>query len=262
MVGCRCILITTAPAAPWRDNAGQWTLGDLLSNFALTMNLTYNRPMLGPLWTLPLELQMYVALPLIFMLLGARKHPLVVLAMLVAAMAVADFQPLVSDRLGVAQFVPCFLGGVLAYTLTPRVRSSLPSWLWPLLLLAAVGCYCVFAPSPAEGNYAPKWLFCLVVGSTVPMFRDSRSVIVNTMSHVIATYSYGIYLLHYIALWIGCVVLAKQPIPAQWSEATVILVVACAASYHLIEKPAVGVGAALARRNPPVAAGKVAALRS
>jgi peptidoglycan/LPS O-acetylase OafA/YrhL len=39
----------------------QWRWFEYLSNLCLTTNLTYTDNMVGGLWTLPLEVQMYVA---------------------------------------------------------------------------------------------------------------------------------------------------------------------------------------------------------
>jgi peptidoglycan/LPS O-acetylase OafA/YrhL len=45
-----------------------WKQSEYLSNMALTTNLTYSDNMIGGLWTLPLEVQMYLALPLLFLI--------------------------------------------------------------------------------------------------------------------------------------------------------------------------------------------------
>src|ERR1700741_5259738 len=42
----------------------QWSTLELFSNLTLTQNLTYSKVMSDPLWSLPLEVQMYIALPL------------------------------------------------------------------------------------------------------------------------------------------------------------------------------------------------------
>ena len=59
------------PYAPFRT-FHQPTALELFSNLTLTQNLTRARSLLGPLWSLPWEVQMYVALPVVFLLVRRR----------------------------------------------------------------------------------------------------------------------------------------------------------------------------------------------
>src|SRR5207253_2096098 len=60
------------------ETTRHWAWTEYLSNMTLTMNLFYVDVMLGALWTLPLEVQMYLALPFLFVI--GRSRPLWVLA--------------------------------------------------------------------------------------------------------------------------------------------------------------------------------------
>lgn len=55
------------------------TVGDILSNFLLVQNLTGAKPYPTVLWSLPLELQMYLFLPALY-LLAKRIHAVGLLA--------------------------------------------------------------------------------------------------------------------------------------------------------------------------------------
>ncbi|RYH15749.1 MAG: hypothetical protein EON54_28565, partial [Alcaligenaceae bacterium] len=74
----------------------------LMSNLLLVQNITGDRSMPDPLWTLPYEVQMYLLLPTLYAL--ARSAQSMLWAWLLFALALAA---LAGDEL--LQFVPCFL---------------------------------------------------------------------------------------------------------------------------------------------------------
>ena len=88
-----------------------WKWTEYLSNLALTTNLTYSDNMVGGLWTLPLEVQMYVALPFLF-LIGRARHWSILALLWVAAIPLAILQLNTSARLNVLGYAPCFIAGV------------------------------------------------------------------------------------------------------------------------------------------------------
>jgi peptidoglycan/LPS O-acetylase OafA/YrhL len=214
------------------------------------MNLTFTQPVLGPLWSLPIEAQMYVALPIIFLMLGPTRSPRVALILWVVAVAAAWVQPTFSDRLNVIGFAPCFIAGIVAYTLSGRYGTRVAALWWIPFLVATLGAFAV-AQNFADGgvyNRPLGWVFCLAIGLAIPLFRDSALTAVNSVANHVARYSYGIYLFHCIALWVGCTVLASLPETAQWTIAVAILVIMSVGSYHLLEKPAIDFGARLTRK--------------
>ena len=109
---------------------------NLWQNLTLTQNLFFTtKPVfprtVAPFWTLPLEVEMYVALPLLFLIFRNRpaRH---LAAIWVISVAMAFIQPELGDRWLIIRFVPCFLGGVIAWRLIRgRDRGRLPQWLWP-----------------------------------------------------------------------------------------------------------------------------------
>ncbi len=61
-----CLHIPVDPFCPFQHPSGV----ELLSNLGLIQNLTRARSLVGPLWSLPWEVQMYFALPFVFLLVS------------------------------------------------------------------------------------------------------------------------------------------------------------------------------------------------
>lgn len=222
----------------------EWSGFEIAANVLLVQNLVYARFMAEILWSLPLEVQMYGFLPLLF--LYFRRRPVQRLLWLwVLSVPIAMLQPLVTARLSVFEFAPCFLAGVIAWRLSGRARW--PGWLWPLALGLACLAFVVWA-EPRANNYG-RWLVCLAVGLVLPLLREWRWPWLNRVSQVIARYSYGIYLFHPILLWLSFVVLEGTPPWRQWALLAVLLVVVPWLAYHLIEQPMIRLGAALGQRG-------------
>jgi peptidoglycan/LPS O-acetylase OafA/YrhL len=69
-----CVLSVYAfGIAPGIDQVPRsWNVKELFANPSLMQNLFYADSMVGGLWTLPLEVQMYVALPVLFVVFCNR----------------------------------------------------------------------------------------------------------------------------------------------------------------------------------------------
>jgi peptidoglycan/LPS O-acetylase OafA/YrhL len=216
------------------------------------MNLTGSRLVLGPLWTLPLEVQMYLVLPFIF-LLTRRATDLGRIGILFGLSLLAAWTlPAIAGRLYGATFAPCFMAGIVAYALRDRITPRLSGSLWPLFLLAAVLVY-IGIEGLLEGvvHFALQDSLCLAVGVALPLFRQSNSAMLNRVTHLLARYSYGVYLFHCIALWIGIFWIRPRSFWLGALLALVLLVTLAVAGYHLIEAPAIRWGERIARRLAP-----------
>jgi peptidoglycan/LPS O-acetylase OafA/YrhL len=252
-----CVLLVVAlsvPCQPLGVPPARPSWGLILTNLTLTTDL-FNYPViLAPLWTLPIELQMYVLMPLTFMLLGTSRNPRVALGLWLLSALVGWLQLGLARWLPVIDCGPCFLAGTVAYALSTLYTKRLPSILWmPFLLGVLCGFYVIQQGVPDNfGNMPLQWMFCLVVGLLIPAFHDSRLAIVNCLARLISRYSYGIYLFHCIAIWFGYAVLKDLPEPLQWLVVLASLSVLSIGSYHLLEKPAIDFGAWLTTPSAPI----------
>lgn len=213
-------------------------LGQLLSNFLLTQNLTQSPSVVGPLWSLPYEIQMYVLLPAIFLLFRGRSAWAALGLWAVTALVCA---PTLPAWLSVGNFAPCFLGGILAWRV--RRKDWILGWLWPLFI--AAGC-ASFAFARFDRKYT-GWLACLLLGAAVPLFRPVANRAVVFMAHSVAKYSYGIYLAHEPLLWLAFRHF-HGPKLLKWAVFLPLLVVVPVAVFHLIESPCIKLGTRLAKR--------------
>jgi peptidoglycan/LPS O-acetylase OafA/YrhL len=221
-----------------------WTYFELFANLALVQNLTYARLMSDPLWSLPLEVQMYFMLPFLFVFF--RHRPVKwLLAFWLLSLPVAMLPKLLMPRLEVFAYVPCFLGGVIAWRLQGRER--LPAWLWPLALAAASLVYILFAET--RNNYYSRWAVCLALGLAIPWLRQLRAPALNLASKTVAKYSYGIYLFHYPMLALCFETLSGWHPAAQWGLFWATMIVLPYLGYHLIEHPMMKLGAAWRERK-------------
>jgi peptidoglycan/LPS O-acetylase OafA/YrhL len=205
----------------------------VLANLFLVQDLWKIDSVIAPLWSLCYEMHMYLLLPALFLFVRVtrRTWPLLLLWAVVAAIA-GKFgimgQPGVREFL---MFAPCFLSGIVAYRLTMTRKLRLPSWLWPLAVLLCTAVYLHWESDTAV------WYYCLFLGAAIPQFRELRNAAVRRTCQIIARYSYGIYLLHFICMWVAFQAIESVPVAVQW---VVFLVTICAfpvLTYHVIEKP-------------------------
>ena len=95
------------------------------------------------------------------------------------------------------RFAPCFLPGLVAYKLWYKPRAF-PAFYWPVFL---AGCCALFVWVSGSQPIEAGWLICFAIGLGVCFFREMRSTAITGLTKHIARYSYGIYLLHYFAIW-------------------------------------------------------------
>ena len=210
-----------------------WTHRDLAANLTLTQNLFHAQNFISVLWTLPLEVQMYVFLPFLFVALRWRSMGPVLLVWL-ASIPLALLQLHHLPRLNLLGFAPCFLAGVIAWRLGAANRTQLPGWLWP----ACIGVVSLiwFAGDRQHEMYF-RWVFCLALGLTIPYFAEVSSAGVRAVAKTIAKYSYGIYLTHTTAMAIGFVLFRNHI--AQWSVFLGLAATLPPLMYHLVEHPGI-----------------------
>ena len=235
-----------------------WSHTQLVENVTLTQNLFDGPYFLPVLWTLPLEVQMYLFLPFLFVAFRSRSvRP--VLLLWIVTIPLALLQIRYAPRLNLLGFAPCFLAGVISWRLHAPKRERLPGWLWPLCIFLVSliwfsGLW--FSGDPHHQVYF-RWGFCLALGFTIPIFREIPFNSARVVANTIAKYSYGIYLTHTTAMTIGFALIRNHL--AQWSAFLALATALPLLMYHLIENPGIQGGKRIAnwlwdspaRSSPP-----------
>ncbi len=231
---------------------GSWGgLSFFLSNLALIQNLTWQGSIIGPLWSLPYEVQMYVVLPFIY-LLARKKNALPMLIGLWILSAITGNVLRNSDpRYFLEQFkynyfpliwfMPTFLGGVFAFSLSKQKHLNIPGYYWPLLVVGILAGFEYFHPTHEE------WLMGLL-GFAIPQFSEIRSRWAQYISHTVAKYSYGVYLVNLPLIALFFKYFAHLHPVLRWAGFFSSMVVLSVAGYHLVEKPMINLGHRVARR--------------
>jgi peptidoglycan/LPS O-acetylase OafA/YrhL len=210
----------------------------LIANVYLVQNLFYLDSMWGVEWSLAIEVQMYVLLPILFLVLRKRSvgWPTALWAL---SIPIGMLQMLLSPRFNVIAYAPCFLAGVLAWRMLHRTPRRLSNRWWPVILFTLMGIWALFGDSSKVWN---RGLFCLAIGLAVPRFNDLQSRWVVIPSKQIARYSYGIYLSHPAAIAVAL----KFTGPTRWIMLSVLAVLLPILAYHLIEDPLIQLGKRIA----------------
>jgi peptidoglycan/LPS O-acetylase OafA/YrhL len=257
-----CVVAVVAlgwPEASWKQ-AHVPTWEEIAANLLLIQNLWTGHSVLTPLWSLPYEVEMYIVLPVLYLV--ARRHD--ALRWLLSFMVVATiggyvFRKLQHGHLNLAAYVPCFLAGITCYVLRDRITPKLSGRWWPLAVLGAVAAYCVAHTISEPLIYWFGWVYCIAIAALIPLFTDSQCRWLNRAAERVATYSYGIYLLHVPALHI----VFSLWRPGSLALGLVVFVAITAAlaiiAYHTIEAPMIRLASRLVRWRQPA---PVTSLRS
>jgi peptidoglycan/LPS O-acetylase OafA/YrhL len=234
-----------------------WTA--ILENALLVQNLFRTTAIVGPMWTLPLEMQMYLLLPFLYLIARRITSYAGVVVVIFSGFILWYVDRRISvalDSVALVPFAPWFFMGVAAYIgfrlLKPRFHSAcfaavlLGLTLAPMLVARFIG--------GLQGSYM-IFLAGVIFALALPFFRDIGSSIIQKGAHTIATYSYGIYLAHVPVMYVAFYHLSAYPVWLQWSALVLLMLIVPPLTYHLIEEPLIGVGANLAdrlRRPSPV----------
>jgi peptidoglycan/LPS O-acetylase OafA/YrhL len=208
------------------------------ANILLIQNVLGGSNVIGVLWTLPLEIQMYFLLPFLFFYPAELRGLASPTPMTVTVVYARSAFPVDSNSFVVC--IPYFLSGVIAYVLFGKVRPRLPALLMPPLVLLML-CGFMFRPSWRNG-----WWLTLLLGITIPLFRPIRMRWLAASSHHLAKYSYGIYLIHPFCITIGINVLHNYNLVVRISAIVLSMVVIVVPTYHFLEKPMINLGARFA----------------
>jgi peptidoglycan/LPS O-acetylase OafA/YrhL len=239
-----CVSSLRLPLADLPFRAAPFSPSVVFSNLLLVQNLTKTDSELVTLWSLPYEVQMYLVLPALFLLARRFRNIGPLLVIWTATTFVARvWLPSLGAVYDMPVYVPCFLSGVIGYKQACTRRRNLPFILWPFTL-AAISMLYLIHPSLSVG-----WACCLAVGLLIPVFDEPRPGPLRRAAHLIARYSYGIYLAHIACIWISFVVLSNIPWPLQWVLFVTSVVALPVAAYHLLEAPMIELGTRIVQRR-------------
>lgn len=242
------VLITVAFRIPTMQNP----LGDtffqspgvrnIISNVLLVQNLGWRGNILGVMWTLPIEVDMYFLLPFLFFFLRKNFAVWPILALWVAAAGYgrANFPP---DNSSFVVCIPYFLPGIMAYVLFAKLQPRLPAFLMPVLIAVLLS---LFMIHPA---WRLGWCLTLILGLSLPLFRQIRTKWLIKASHNIAKYSYGIYLIHPFSIALAMNAMRGYNPVIRFVVLIVSMVAIVVPAYHFLEKPLIVFGAKFARRK-------------
>jgi len=201
---------------------------------------------------------MYLALPVLFLFVS-RVRPWRVIALWWGGVGLWYLVGLASGMLPLSEgairspaeallkftrFVPCFLPGLVAYKLWSR-RRVLPAWLWPAFLIL---CCCAFLWLSGKRPIETGWFICFGLSLSVPLFQEMPENAFAWLAQRIARYSYGIYLVHYFALWVGFVVCKSLSLGLQIGAFFCLLVLLPVVLYHTVEAPLISQGVRISEK--------------
>jgi peptidoglycan/LPS O-acetylase OafA/YrhL len=199
----------------------------------------------GVMWSLPPDMFMYLLLPGLFFYARSvrRIWPLLVLWVFAVLFGIRFIAPSEGNVFPV--LIPDFLGGVIAYIGFMRRKPVVPGWVFPPLLIAffvsfEVLCY--------HTSVRVDWFVCLALGLILPSIQQLRAGWFTRAAHTLATYSYGIYLLHPFMIVLAIHVLHGKPLALQLAVELVPLAAASWLAYHFVERPLIGYGARVAAK--------------
>jgi len=215
------------------------------SNLLLVQNITGHPSNPPPLWSLPYEVQMYLILPALYAM-TLRPRPVLRAGLLWAASIAVAY---ITSRWGYHQsaLLPCFLPGILAYVLDGRVRRQFS----PALLFAVVAAAALIIPIATAAGASPPtllWALCAVTGVLIPMCRQMETKALAKGVKRVATYSYGIYLTHMVAISFGLTLFPGLPLVVKLAMIAAMLIAAPRVAYRWVEKPGIELGRRLAER--------------
>ena len=217
-------------------------LKEFIANLLLVFNLSKGANVVGASWSLPLEVQMYLFLPFLFMMARATRllWPLLLIDGFVMIYA---YKTLPSFNSSLLMCAPYFIPGVMAFVLLKRTKlQRLPSWLFAPFLFSLI------AIDHRFGNFRRSWAFCLILGLALPFFRDMTATPIRVISHYVARYSYGVYLSHIAAVCVAVHVLQTFSMTVRIAAFVVIFCVLPVVFYHVVEEPMIRLGARVAKK--------------
>jgi len=264
------VYLTKIPVAhigTWSTTLGNHPQAEFLPSLFLVQNFVQFDQILEPLWSLPYEIQTYCLFPLIYLALRRFKSSTILIfawAFLAAVNHVLGPRLLKHANVGHTFSLPdmlfyflWFIAGLYAYKEMQTSRRVVPFWVLPVLL----GFLCLVCTLSYDRT---KFIFIsLCLGLALPHIQECEITAVNRICEWVAKYSFGIYLLHDPAIWLGFIRFAHLPAIVRVGIFLLTTFGGSAVLYHIIEYPMIKLGnhvaAAIGRTKAPVKAQVAAA---
>jgi len=241
------ILIAVAfkiPLSPTPTNLfalGSLSVKNIIFNLLLIQDLRGTN-IVGVMWSLGMEMQMYLVLPILFLYAFHERRIWQFVILWVFAIAVA-YTFASTDGNSLLVVAPDFIPGVVAFVAFSKFKARFPAWTFPLFLLLLMAIF-MRNPGPAR-----SWPLMLCLGLMLPLFRSIRMPALVRASHTVAKYSYGVYLSHFFGIVLAFDLLKGLNRWLQLSVELIFTAIVSVAAYHLIEEPMIHLGSRLAKAN-------------
>jgi peptidoglycan/LPS O-acetylase OafA/YrhL len=231
-------------------SSGEIDVQRILSNILLIQNITNEGSTPGALWSLPYEVQMYLFLPALYLIVGLSKisAPIYIGAIWLAATGFTLALWKLGMNYHLVKYLPCFIPGVLAYSLRKSTKRLKPFWLFLYVATLAIMFPVAVAMGAKENILA--WPVCLGLGLLIPKCSEINHIWLKRIGKTIAKYSFGIYLVHGPVIQFVFEYCNAMPVIFQsliFGSCTCII---SYFSYHLIENPFIKFGRRLTSRLP------------
>jgi peptidoglycan/LPS O-acetylase OafA/YrhL len=238
------VLVLGLPQATWRATPDpEPSLTVIIANLLLLQNLITGQSVLVPLWSLPYEVEMYLLLPFLFFLASGRHGIRVVVGLLISSWLAGHAVHVFADgRMNLLAYIPCFLCGVLSYALRARMRRRFSGAAWVAFTLGLVTAFCVIHMLIQPQMYWFAWGYALILGLAINGFGEIQSIWLKWLSLRVATYSYGLYLLHVPALYVVYLIWMPDSVAAGIAAFFALSLVGAIAVFHTVEAPMIGLG--------------------
>ncbi len=228
------VLLARFPPAPWiLYSVPDWHA--IVANILLIQNLTHHESIIRAMWSLPFEVQMYISLPVLFLLHTRRRFSALAIWATGTLFSSALWLLPSDEAATICQYVPCFCAGIVSYSMLGQKRSQRFSGLAVSLALTLIA-------TVAAGHWhVPLALLDGCAALAVALIIGRCSVLpasVARVSATIAKYSYGIYLAHLPIMWF-CFSAGQR----RWVTFACLSIIVPVALYHVIEHPFIKLGA-------------------
>jgi peptidoglycan/LPS O-acetylase OafA/YrhL len=225
---------------------GQHARLELLPSLLLVQNFLRLDQIVGPLWSLPYEVQIYCLFPILYLALR-RFNSAKVLLFAWSLLAAVDYlvAPHFAKHADLGHFVTVpdllfyfilFLPGLYAYKEMQTSQRVVGFGALPALLALICSIWCL----GYDQTRCVFVTFCL--GLALPWIKSCNVAALNRVCGWVAKYSYGIYLLHFPAIWLAFIRMGHFPRVIQGIAFLLATLGGSVLAYHALEHPMIVIG--------------------